>query len=702
MALNQESIGKAIAAITREYTWKDVVTYALGVGAGFEDLEYCYEDRLKVIPSFAIGSIFEFLQAVAMDSGANLAGILHGEQDIRFHAPIPTEGTLTTKGAITHMYDKGEGRGAIVVAEADTWHSNGEKLFTNIFTLFCRFDGGFGGEPSPKEDFVAPEGAPDFEESAAPSANQPLLYRLSGDVFQLHVDPDFAKASGFEKPIMHGLCTHGYACRAVVKHLFPGEPERISRLSTRFSKALYPGVPLTTRIWKDGPGRALFCVVNASSGEEVISRGIVEWLDDEGLAQREAMKGIRFDDRVAIVTGAGAGLGRQYALDLAQRGAKVVVNDLGGATDGSGGSTSAADAVVKEIQALGGEAVASYDSVATVEGGKAIVDTAIKAFGRLDVVINNAGILRDKSFVRMEPEQWDAVMAVHLAGAYNVTRPAFHAMRERGYGRVVMTTSAAGLFGNFGQTNYSAAKMALVGLMNTLKIEGKKHDIKVNTVAPLAATRLTAELLPPDMQAKLSPEYVAPLALYLASEACPESGRVYNAGMGFFSRAAVVAGPGAHLEAPSAESIRDRFAAISSLEGAEEYADATSALSPMLAPPAATPGADEGGAAPTVAELFERMPDMFQADKAGGVDLVFQYKISGPGGGEWNVTIKDGTCAVEAGLHATPTTGILMKDEHFVMLMQGKLNAMKAYTSGQLKIEGDIMKSQLIEKLFRF
>ena len=198
------------------------------------------------------------------------------------------------------------------------------------------------------------------------------------------------------------------------------------------------------------------------------------------------------------MTGAGAGLGRVYALELAKRGAKVVVNDLGGARDGSGqGSTSAADKVVEEIKSLGGEAVASYDSVATVEGGEAIIKKAVETFGQVDILINNAGILRDKTLAKMEPAEWDTVLSVHLDGAYNVTRPAFLKMRENGYGRIIVTTSSSGLYGNFGQANYSAAKMGLVGLMNSLKLEGEKHGIKVNAIAPTAATRLTEDILPP-------------------------------------------------------------------------------------------------------------------------------------------------------------------------------------------------------------
>jgi NAD(P)-dependent dehydrogenase (short-subunit alcohol dehydrogenase family) len=264
----------------------------------------------------------------------------------------------------------------------------------------------------------------------------------------------------------------------------------------------------------------------------------------------------------------------------------VVVNDLGGARDGTGASVRAADAVVDEITVAGGEAVANYDTVTTVEGGERIVQTALERYGRVDILINNAGILRDKSFGKMTPEMWEGVLAVHLQGAYNVTRAAFGVMREQGYGRVVMTTSAAGLFGNFGQTNYGTAKMGLVGLMNSLKLEGAKYDIKVNTVAPLALTRLTEDVLPPDIAERMRPEYVAPLVLYLCSDQCPVSGGVYNVGMGHYGRAAVVSAPGVVLdegeEFPTPETIAARWKRIVSLQGAREYPDANAALMDML------------------------------------------------------------------------------------------------------------------------
>jgi NAD(P)-dependent dehydrogenase (short-subunit alcohol dehydrogenase family) len=218
------------------------------------------------------------------------------------------------------------------------------------------------------------------------------------------------------------------------------------------------------------------------------------------------MSEIRFDGRVAIVTGAGGGLGRAHALLLASRGAKVVVNDLGGTREGTGAGTAMADKVVDEIKAAGGEAVANYDGVDTAAGGESIVKTAVDAFGKVDILINNAGILRDRAFHNLTEEDWEKVLAVHLKGAYCVTQPAFRVMRQNSYGRIVFTTSAAGLYGNFGQTNYGAAKLALVGLMNTLKIEGQKYNIFANTIAPLAISRLTEDIFPPAMQEKLKTE----------------------------------------------------------------------------------------------------------------------------------------------------------------------------------------------------
>jgi 3-hydroxyacyl-CoA dehydrogenase/3a,7a,12a-trihydroxy-5b-cholest-24-enoyl-CoA hydratase len=243
-------------------------------------------------------------------------------------------------------------------------------------------------------------------------------------------------------------------------------------------------------------------------------------------------KEVRFDGRVAIVTGAAQGLGRCHALLLASRGAKVVVNDLGGSTAGEGKSSEAADLVVEEIKQAGGEAVANYDSV---EDGDAIVRTAMDAWGRVDIVINNAGILRDKSFKNMTDADWDIIFRVHNYGAYRVTKAAWPIMTEQGYGRVLFTTSSAGLYGNFGQTNYGSAKLSLVGFANTLSLEGQRKNVLVNTIAPFAASRLTEGLLPPAVFASLKPEYVSPIVAYLCSEQSDTTGGVYEVGGGFYS-----------------------------------------------------------------------------------------------------------------------------------------------------------------------
>ena len=277
------------------------------------------------------------------------------------------------------------------------------------------------------------------------------------------------------------------------------------------------------------------------------------------------MPDLRFDGRVAIITGAGGGLGRSHALELARRGAQVLVNDLGGALDGSGSSMSAADRVVAEITASGGIAVPNHDSVATPAGGQAIVKAALDAFGRVDVLVNNAGIRRDKAFHKMDQAMIDLVIDVHLKGALNVTQPAFALMREQRYGRIINTSSASGLFGNFGQANYAAAKAGLAGLTRVLAIEGASHGIRVNAIAPIASTRMTQDVLG-DLATRVSPESVSPLVAYLAHEECSVNGHVYSVAGGRIARVFVAETHGVVLPENTSEAIRAQLSLIDQLD----------------------------------------------------------------------------------------------------------------------------------------
>ncbi|MGC1420404.1 MAG: SDR family oxidoreductase [Acidimicrobiales bacterium] len=277
------------------------------------------------------------------------------------------------------------------------------------------------------------------------------------------------------------------------------------------------------------------------------------------------MTDLRFDGRVAIITGAGGGLGRCHALELARRGAMVLVNDLGGALDGSGSSASAAQRVVDEITSHGGIAAANHDSVASADGGEAIVQAALDAFGRVDVLVNNAGILRDKAFHNMESSQIDQVIDVHLKGAFYVSQPAFRWMRAQGYGRIVNTSSASGLFGSFGQANYGAAKAGLAGLTRVLALEGAERDIKVNAIAPIAFTRMT-EGISGDFAFDAAPEAVSPMVAYLTNEECSVNGHVYSVAGGRIARILVAETSGVVLKENSAEAIRASIALIDEVD----------------------------------------------------------------------------------------------------------------------------------------
>jgi NAD(P)-dependent dehydrogenase (short-subunit alcohol dehydrogenase family) len=280
---------------------------------------------------------------------------------------------------------------------------------------------------------------------------------------------------------------------------------------------------------------------------------------------------IRFDDQVVIVTGAGNGLGKSHALEFARRGARVVINDFGGARDGTGGSSEAAEAVVREIKSAGGKAIANGANVADMQQVHAMVADAVDHFGRVDVLVNNAGILRDKTFAKMELSDFQSVMDVHLTGSVNCTKAVWELMREQEYGRIVMTSSSSGIYGNFGQTNYGAAKIAVLGFMNSLALEGQKYGIKVNSLAPVAATRMTADLMTADVLALLQPESVTPAVIFMASIDAPTR-QIIAAGAGVFAKVVIQETPGVFLrpEERDAEHVAAAWKKIANTRGPQE------------------------------------------------------------------------------------------------------------------------------------
>jgi len=296
---------------------------------------------------------------------------------------------------------------------------------------------------------------------------------------------------------------------------------------------------------------------------------------------------IRFDGKVALITGAGAGLGRVHALAFAARGAKVVINDFGGSRDGTGSSTAAAQAVVDEIRNAGGMAIANGANVADPAQVQGMIEQTMAEFGRIDILVNNAGILRDRSFAKLQPEDFKLVLDVHLNGSINCSKAVWDIMRAQEYGRILMTTSAAGMYGNFGQANYGAAKMALIGLMNVLSVEGRKNNIKVNTIAPVAATRMTEDVMSAEALQRIKPERVTPGVLYLCSEQAP-SKVILGAGGGTFSTATIMETAPVHLtdEELTPEGVAARFPQISDWKTARAYAEVLEQVQVFLAPAA--------------------------------------------------------------------------------------------------------------------
>ncbi|KYQ88875.1 peroxisomal multifunctional protein [Tieghemostelium lacteum] len=421
---------------------------------------------------------------------------------------------------------------------------------------------------------------------------------------------------------------------------------------------------------------------------------------------------LKFKDKVVIVTGAGGGLGKIYALEFAARGAKVVVNDLGGSSTGEGASSKAADVVVNEIKSKGGVAVANYDSV---EDGEKIVATAMNNFGRVDILINNAGILRDVSFGKMTDQDWDLVYRVHMKGAYKLTRAVWNHMRDNKFGRVVMTSSAAGLYGNFGQANYGAQKMALVGFANTLAQEGKARNVNVNTIAPVAASRLTESVMPPDLLQQLKPEYIVPLVLYLCHEDTQETGSVFEVGAGWVSKVRLQRSSGVYIKDITAEKIKENWAGIENFDKPQYPTSASDSVSGILsavssqpatsAPLHRKPSTSAPTPSPSTSESVEvagfASSSVFktiqQTVATNGEELVkkingiylFNVKSSGKQQ-QWTLDLKSGKGSIQKGAGAKPSVTINVEDQDFVDIMSGKLNAQTAFMKGKIKIAGNM------------
>eukprot|EP00938_MAST-03A_sp_MAST-3A-sp1_P000501 g501.t1 len=436
------------------------------------------------------------------------------------------------------------------------------------------------------------------------------------------------------------------------------------------------------------------------------------------------MSELRFDGQVALVTGAGNGLGKAYAMMLASRGAKVVVNDLGGSTDGTGKSR-IADTVVNEIKAMGGEAVANYDSV--VEGEK-LVKTAMDTWGRIDIIVNNAGILRDISFAKMKEKDWDFVNLVHLKGTYAVCKAAWPIMRQQKYGRIVNVTSTSGLYGNFGQANYAAAKMGIVGLSFTLAKEGAKRNIKCNVIAPGAGSRMTMQIMPTEIIKLWKPEFVAPMVTYLCHESVPVSGEIFEAGGGWYAQVQWARSKGFMIDITGSsdtfcpEAVRDNWEKLTDFEGenielkpsVQSGGTMTQILQIMQ-----NGGADNaapaekkkssGGAGLRSAAVFDRMKDQIGPDVVKRMKGVIAFNVTnGKGGatGTWVVDLKSGNGSItflEKGKKSPKRADMTLTiaDKDLVDMANGDLNGQSAFMSGKLKLKGNMGLAMKLETLFR-
>jgi 3-hydroxyacyl-CoA dehydrogenase/3a,7a,12a-trihydroxy-5b-cholest-24-enoyl-CoA hydratase len=413
-------------------------------------------------------------------------------------------------------------------------------------------------------------------------------------------------------------------------------------------------------------------------------------------------KEMRYDGRVVVVTGAGVGLGRAYALYYAKRGAKVVVNDLGTSHQGSGTTSGAADAVVKEIKSLGGTAVANYDSV---EFGDKIIKTAIDNFGRVDILINNAGILRDKSLKNMTKEDWDLIIKVHLTGVFVTTKAAYMHMLNQKYGRIINISSPAGLYGNFGQVNYSCAKAGIIGFSTSLAKEGQKNNITCNVIAPVAATRMTETVMSKDILDKLKVDYIIPLVGYLTHESCEETGAIFELGGRWISRLRWQRSEGEFFPGKfGPEEVKEKWDRINSFEKNVSYPnDTVSGTSVMISAEERSLGQNKtnGGKNLKSDEIFLLIKNYLGGDEGkklvDKVAAVFQFDITEKKGGatvkSWTIDLKNGSGSCKEGAPEKYDAHFTMTDDDFVQVCNGKLNPQTAFLQGRMKIKGSMGKA---------
>ncbi|KAF4669610.1 hypothetical protein FOZ61_003537 [Perkinsus olseni] len=420
-------------------------------------------------------------------------------------------------------------------------------------------------------------------------------------------------------------------------------------------------------------------------------------------------KPLSFTDRVAVVTGAGGGLGRQYALDLAKRGCKVVVNDLGGTFDGSGQSSRAADKVVEEITAAGGEAIANYNSVTD---GDAIIKSAVDKWGRVDILINNAGILRDRSLAKMTDEDWKLVVDVHLNGVFKCSKAAWTFMLKQGYGRIINVSSASGLYGNYGQVNYSMAKSGIVGMTKSMALEGKKRGILCNVIVPVAASRMTETVMPPDLLSQLSPEFVSPLVVAMCHETYQGSGDVFEAGAGWFAKVLTQRSRGVTVKWPFQpedllnEGIQKAIAdfsrdAVYPNSSGEALMSLMQTRGDAVTPPSAVQP-QASGSTMKAARIFDIIKAYFDHPSKPGSPLVkklgttytfeiYEGKKVGDGKSrKWTLNLKDGAGKCYEAEEADGACTISLIDANFMALVRDELQPQAAFMQGKLKIRGDL------------